>query len=244
MRMWQVGSAVLALTLAVGGCGGSNGGGGTDGGGGGRADAATCTGDNVLYLVKGGGTYTPGTTDSRTNTSGVLPGSDPITFEPFPYDGANWANVMSCVEGGLAPYDIVVTDQDPGDASHWEIVLSTSSQSVGLGTGVWALSPLTCDVVANGVGFVFTDRSTSPTLNCGVVLSELGQLLGLERVTTCDDVMDDSVSCTLDDPSRGYTDQDAHCGLDTPSDCTCDRGPNNTQNSHQLLLGILGSCPG
>lgn len=243
--MRQLYSAILALTLAAGGCGNDVGGGGdADGGGGGGADATTCTGANVLYLVRGGGTYTPGTTDSRTNASGVLPGSDPISFEPFPYGDTNWADVVSCVEAGLAPYDIVVTDQDPGNADHWEIVLSTSSESVGLGTGVWALSPLTCGVVRNGVAFVFTDRSTSATLNCGVALSDFGQLVGLERVTSCDDVMDDSSTCNLEDPNRSFTDQDAHCGLDTPDTCTCDRGPNNTQNAHRILLSALGSCPG
>jgi len=81
----------------------------------------TCTGQMTpVYLARGGGTYKPGATDSRANTSTALGAS--VTFAA--YDDPAWSTTLDCVTRLLAPFEIAVTETDPGTVPHVEIVLS------------------------------------------------------------------------------------------------------------------------
>jgi hypothetical protein len=39
----------------------------------------------------------------------------------FPWDDATWTKVVSCVNDVFEPYNLVITEIDPGTASHFEI---------------------------------------------------------------------------------------------------------------------------
>src|SRR5262245_9018130 len=86
------------------------------------ADAAPCTGGHVIYLSRTGGVFKPGSVDDAiSNTTKLADGMD-RTLKPFPYSDASWTAIKSCIETGLAPFHATVTDVDPGNKPHHEIV--------------------------------------------------------------------------------------------------------------------------
>jgi len=235
----------VRIALVVAGLAACKGGAGPDAMPPDLGDAGACTsGTHLLYLAQGGGSYSPGATDARANTAEVLPGTAAVDVQPYPWAPVRWDNMVLCVKNGLAPFDVQVTEDDPGTADHWEMVLTTSSHSMGLADGLWTASPLTCGLIPDGISFIFAGTlGTSSELSCMAVLSEFGHLQGLEHVIACDDVMGEEPGCDLEDPGRSYTDKDAHCGITGPTSCMCDRGPAETQNSWQGMIDALGPCP-
>lgn len=205
-------------------------------------DAAHCaTGSRVLYLAGAGGTYRGGETDARVRQSELIPGDRVVDVQPFPYKAETFREVMTCVAHVLAPYDVTVTDVDPGSAEHMSVVLTTEPRHVGLPSGTRAAAPTGCGLMPNGLAWVFSSRlSSSGVLNCMAVLSEVGHLAGLEHVLGCDDAMSEAPGCDLEEPTRRYTDQELPCGIVGPGVCACGRA--ETQNSHQQALASLGPC--
>src|SRR5579859_7927236 len=68
---------------------------------------------HTLYLnncMPSGCTVKQGTTDARTLTSDIGHG----TLSPYPYGQSSWNQVVACVKNVMAPFNINVTDVDPG----------------------------------------------------------------------------------------------------------------------------------
>src|SRR5262245_56903337 len=85
----------------------------------------------TIYLARGGGHYEPrgDIDDARRNLSSVL--ERPADLSPFPYGDDAWQQVVACVGEVFAPYDVVVTDVDPGDAPHVEAVIAGAGEEAG-----------------------------------------------------------------------------------------------------------------
>jgi hypothetical protein len=60
--------------------------------------------------------YTPGPEDASTNTSSIL--DAPTTLAPPNVVEADWTFFLGCVAEKFAPFNIVITDQDPGAIDH------------------------------------------------------------------------------------------------------------------------------
>jgi len=69
---------------------------------------------NIIFLnrCQGGCTINSGFGDSRTNTSSIIRGS--ATISEWNKGDAQWEELVSCVTALYDPYDIVITDVDPG----------------------------------------------------------------------------------------------------------------------------------
>lgn len=176
------------LIVAVAGCGGDPGD---------APDAATaidafeapiCTKPKVFIngLLGGTETYTPGPDSSIANRSSVL--NAVATFGPT--DAATIAASVAEARAILEPLGVVVTEDDPGNTPHVEVVL--------VGTG-WPFSaiyasnvPFDCGFHPGGVGLINMEVSAGPGGRGASVAYVVGALTGLEPIT---DVSGDPPNC-------------------------------------------------
>jgi len=204
----------------------------------GVAASVLCTGaaraTTTVYLNRcaEGCVFAPGPDDSRTDHSSIV--SATSSLSAFAHGDPSFAAVVACVQTELAPFDVEVTTVDPGDAPHFEIAVAGTPQQLGLPSGVEAVSPLTCALVPNGIAFSFANQiGDQPQRICATAAQTVGNLVGLEFVTTCGDAMAFDVSTCL---PKAFLDEDAPCGTTAPSACICG---GTTQNSYQQMLATL-----
>jgi hypothetical protein len=190
----------------------------------------------TLYLNRNGGTYTPGANDSRANTSSVV--SSTTVVPAFACGTPAWNEVVACVSGLFSPFDVQVTDVDPGAVPHVELAVGGLPQDVGLPSGVEGVAPFTCAVVPNAIGFVFSAQvgCASPKELCWVAAQQAGTTFGLDHAYLCQDPMTDLTGCG----DKSFQDAAAACGELSARACTCG---GSTQNSFQRLLTVLGPRP-
>src|SRR3954453_20188612 len=71
-----------------------------------------------------------GTEDSRTDTSSII-GQGQIVLGAFTQGDQVWADTVKCVQETFAPFNITITDQDPGTALHFENMVGGKSSDLG-----------------------------------------------------------------------------------------------------------------
>ena len=200
------------------------------------ADAAPCVPPGspvVLFLDRAGGTWTPGTTDSRSNLSALLGQSTSVPA--WTIASASWTALMACVVQKFKPFNVQVTDVDPGTVTtHLEVVFAPGNLT--LFGGAAANGPSTCAVVPNSVAFVSTTYADANLDNgCAAVASVVGSSLGLEPVTACPDAMAYPLaSCA----TAAFTNVALSCGTTVAKTCDCQAG--TTQNSYARILAVTG----
>lgn len=186
----------------------------------------------ILYLnrCRGGCTLTQGQDDSRQNTSSIISGT--VTLSEFPHEDKVWKQTLRCVQEMYAPFEIQVTDQDPGDVPHVESIVAGHPRDLGM-AGAAGVSPFTCGVILNGINYTFAEVIGHPTSLCYTVAQESGHTFGLDHQLLCDDPMTYLPSCG----EKEFRRVDAECGEHDPRDCYCG---GTIQNSYLGLLQILG----
>jgi len=203
--------------------------------------AATGTGralSRIIYLNPNGVILYPGKNDSSRDVSSVI--AEPTLIEAWDTDELTWALTAQCVAEIYAPFDVVVTDEDPGDTPHIEAVLGGSPSDVGLPDNVAGVSPFTsdCAIIESSMVFAFTDvLPDDPRTICEVISQEIAHSFGLDHERLPSDPM-----TYLDyDGDRTFQDQSVACGEFSDRKC----GINGTscrqrQNSVSLLRQRLG----
>lgn len=189
----------------------------------------------VIFVNRDGGTYTAGGfgEDSRRNRSSIINGS--ATIAPFSGSDSRWTQIMDCVRDTYAPFNVEVTDVDPGNVSHVECVTSGRPQDIGMPDGVGGVAPFNCGRIDNAIVYAFAEVSGNDVSDtCWTVAQETAHALGLEHEFYCPDPMTYLYGCG-DKRFRDYT---APCGEDSARSCDCG---GNTQNSYQMLQAILGA---
>jgi hypothetical protein len=180
----------------------------------------------------------PGKNDSSRDISSVV--AEPTLIEAWDTDELTWALTAECVAEIYAPFDVVVTDEDPGDTPHIEAVLGGSPGDVGLADNVAGVSPFTsdCAIIESSMVFAFTDvLPDDPRTVCEVISQEIAHSFGLDHERLPSDPM-----TYLDyDGDRTFQDQSVACGEFSDRRC----GINGTtcrqrQNSVALLRQRLG----
>jgi hypothetical protein len=209
------------------------------------AAAATGTGraqSRIIYLNPDGVILYPGKNDSSRDISSVV--AEPTLIEAWDTDELTWALTAQCVAEIYAPFDVVVTDEDPGDTPHIEAVLGGSPDDVGLPDNVAGVSPFTsdCAIIESSMVFAFTDvLPDDPRTVCEVISQEIAHSFGLDHERLPSDPM-----TYLDyDGDRTFQDQSVACGEFSDRRC----GINGTtcrqrQNSVALLRQRLGPRAG
>ena len=192
---------------------------------------------HVIYLnpcMPNGCTVLPGFDDSRTDHSSIPQSQAHLAAYPWGQD--SWNSLVACVQQMYAPYDVRVTDQDPGTASHFELMVGGNSTDVGvLGAGgVAPFIPCGGELEDNVISFVFAAETQNLDYLCWAAAQETSHVFGLDHELLATDPMT-YLSPPIKKP--GFQNADAKCGEDQPRECWCG-GP--TQNSAQYLMDTFG----
>ncbi len=151
----------------------------------------------IVYMNKSGVTLTPGTNDARTNRSTIV--GQTSTIPPFEGSAAEWSAIMQCVRTIFAPYNMTITDVDPGNVPHFESVMGGRAQQAGMQQGVLGVSPFTtnCSLIPNSIVFTFTQSTrdaygTTAGLAeelCEIAAQEIAHSFGLDHEYLASDPM-------------------------------------------------------
>ncbi len=196
----------------------------------------------VIYLNHEGVELRPGVNDAMAQTSSVV--TEPTAITAWDVDDEMWGDTLACVREIYAPFDIEITDVDPGATPHLEAVFGGHPSDVGLPDNVAGVSPFTndCGIIENSVVFTFTDViPDDPRLMCEIMSQEIAHSFGLDHEMLPSDPM-----TYLDYAGeRTFQDEAAPCGEFTARRCgingnTC----RQQQNSVTLLTQRLGARNG
>ena len=199
----------------------------------------------TIYLVRDGAVLWPGDeNDAMSGISSIV--SQPTAIKSWDIDDDTWAETVACVKDLYKPFDVKVTDEDPGDVPHLEAIFGGHPSDVGLPDNVAGVSPFTedCSVIERSVVFTFTDVLPDDARTmCEVMAQEIAHSYGLDHEMLASDPM-----TYLDhDGPRSFQDVDAPCG--EFENRTCGIGARmcrRTQNSVKLLgerLGFKAGAP-
>lgn len=226
---------------------------------------AAAGGSHVIYLNNckpNGCTIHAGVTDATTDTSDI-PGQT-STVMAFDQSPAVWSDVLTCMRGVMAPFDVLVTDQRPASGDFFEVVVAGSSVNLGLSAGILADSDTACtgvgscvQYVPNELAFVFANAApfdADANAICDTAAQALGVGWALDFVLDAADVMHSNAPTGI----RGFHDAEA-CGGDCTGSTslfgeTCSgTGPTathvcigngaGTQDEAQTVLALFGSAP-
>lgn len=191
----------------------------------------------LVYLNRGGGSYTAGQTDDATRNESVLLDMT-RELEPWPHDDTNWTALVDCITTALAVFPrIEVTETDPGDAAHFELVFTTSYWSGPAGTTV--LVPGSCRI-GHQIELVFGDALPTYARACHVAMQGFAQMTAqLSLVEDCHDFVNNALDCSQ---TRAFLDRDQACvdGTNQPAPCRCG---GTTANTYQALAAVFPTCP-
>ena len=187
----------------------------------------------TVYLNREGGTYTYGwPDDAATNQSSII-AVDRTSVSPFQHGDPSWNEIALCLVRIFEPYDVHVTEEDPGDSVHVEAVIGGDPMEVGLWPSVAGFAPFDCQPLPNSIVFVFTSWTSDTDPICKTAAQEIGHAFGLDHEILCDDPMTYLDGCG----QAAFQDEDASCGEWNPRPCWCG---GETQNSHERLLELVG----
>lgn len=192
----------------------------------------------IVFLNKGGITLTPGVNDARTNRS-TIP-KQQVTIPPWNPPAATWTATVSCLRDIFAPYDITLTETDPGNVPHIEAVFGGAPGQLGQPSNLAGVSPFTtdCAVIENSIVFTFASTiADNPQRICEVQAQEIAHSYGLDHVLLASDIM----TYEPYDGRRWFQNREASCGEDNARPCGLNGSVcRQKQNSVSLLIERLG----
>lgn len=218
---------------------------------------------NTIYLNRcaSGCTISPGTPNSTTNRWYL---QSTRTLTAFPYGDEVWDKVVACIKDVFEPFNANITETDPGNANHFEVMIAGSPLDLGMDSRIGGIAPgSSCSgFVANALVFDFakvwgqgtTCNGTCIENICATAAQELGHAWrGLDHVIERKDPM-----TYYNYAGRKYFQNTASiCG----SDCVQGQGPDGqtcsgtnqqqrpckcgaTQNSYAILTDLFGKGAG
>ncbi|MBP6632086.1 MAG: hypothetical protein KBG28_02250 [Kofleriaceae bacterium] len=189
-----------------------------------------CTGGCVL-------TATGGQSDARNNTSTIVAGAPGTqhTVSEFSRGDAQWQQLVECVREVYRPYNVMVTDVDPGSVLHHEAIVAGRVEEIGRtgALGVGTVSP-TCAPYDNGISFSFANAHSNIEDLCWTVAQETAHTYGLSHAFDCHDPMTYLPGCGR----KFFRNVTYDCGEFAAQQPACQCGVK--QNSHVRLLDVFG----
>jgi uncharacterized protein (TIGR03382 family) len=195
----------------------------------------------TIYLNRTGVTLSPGPNDSQTQTSSLV--SARTQIPAWSASASLWADTVSCLRDTFAPFDVTLTETDPGAAPHIEAVFGGHGSMLGLPANVAGVSPMRtdCAVIENSIAFTFTDViPQNAQVACAVMAQEIAHSYGLDHELLAPDPM----SYLPYSGHRTFQDQVASCGESSARPCGIPgyQACRPDQNSYQLLVERLGAA--
>ncbi len=199
------------------------------------ASSSAALARTVVFMNRAGGIYDPAPADdSRLNRSSLLKHTSVVP--PFAGSDADWQAVLTCMRTLFAPFNLDITDQDPGDSPHLECVTGGHPEDAGFPPNYGGVGTLaTCGTtVPNAVVFTFAEAwGGDPQMICETAAQELGHTFGLDHVLSCPDPMSYQYGCG----AKVFVDDTERCGEYTPRACRCG---GTTQNGYAMLRELVG----
>jgi hypothetical protein len=201
-------------------------------------DVIAAAGDPlIIYVNKNGVTLSPGDNDSRTNRSTLV---DQTTAIPAYTIGATqWNQIMTCFRGMYEPFNVTVTDVDPGNVPHMESIVTTLSSTIGMDPNVGGVSPYTigCTAIPNSIVFTFGQAfNNDPETICEVMAQETAHSIGLDHEM----LASDPLTYLQYNGLQSFKDQTVSCGEFQNRQCGLQGECGATQNSYQVLMTRVG----
>ncbi|KAB2899014.1 MAG: hypothetical protein F9K40_10745 [Kofleriaceae bacterium] len=195
-------------------------------------DDGTYHAPKIFYVNRSGGTYYPGTNDARTNRSTIV--GTTRTIPAWNVSATGWNQVMTCLTTMFSRWNVVITDVDPGNVPHWELVTAGRPQDIGMQQGVGGVSPFNCGTIQNSIVFTFAAIYGNDYRSvCETNAQEIAHSFGLDHERLCQDPMTYLTGCG----NKSFQNVAAPCGEYSNRACMCG---GSTQNSVALLDQRLG----
>jgi len=158
------------------------------------------------------------------------------TLAAYPYGDAAWNSLVQCVRDMYAPFDIQVTDQDPGTAARTELLVAGHAADIGVpgAGGVAPFVPCEGEEIDNTMTFVFALETNNADFLCWAAAQETSHVFGLDHELLATDPM---TYLTPPVKKPGFQNMAANCGENTPRVCACG---GQQQNSAQFLMDMFG----
>ena len=193
---------------------------------------------HLVYLnncMPNGCTVNPGFDDSLTQHSSI-PNST-AHLAAWSWGQTNWTTLVQCVKNMYAPFDVQITDQDPGPGTpHFELMVGGNSTDIGI-QGAGGVAPFVpCDgqLQDNVISFVFSAETSNLDYLCWASAQETAHVFGLDHEMNAKDPM------TYINPpikKEGFQNTASPCGENQNRQCYCG---SPTQNSYQYLMDTFG----
>jgi hypothetical protein len=198
-------------------------------------DAYVCV-PSIVYLDRAGGSYDHGKVDDATqNLSAIV--DVPRVLPPWPGDDVNWGDLTACVRDALSVFDVQVTEIDPCDVPHLELVFTTA---YWVDPAVTHVFPSSCRP-GHQIEFVFGDALATPTRACEVAMGGLAEMTAqLGPSENCLDFTSPAMDCGV----RFFLDADLACvdpATNLPAPCRCDASA-TTEDPFQALATMFHGC--
>jgi hypothetical protein len=200
--------------------------------------------DPLIFVNRcvGGCTVTPGTNDSRYDTTTLV--TEQRTLSEFMHGDQVWNDMMDCIRDIARPYDVEVTDVDPGEgALYLESMVAGTSAEAGYDDAlIMGRSPLAwdCQPLSHTISFAFANaHAPDPQAICETVMHEAGHTLGLDH-----DLARNSLMYWLTGDwyvPRFFRDDQSECGDGVAEECFCG---GLYQNGHMKMTNAYGAGEG
>jgi hypothetical protein len=196
----------------------------------------------TIYLNRDHITLRPGDNDSATGISSIV--TAPTDIAGWEIDDDSWQATVDCMREIYAPFDVTITDRDPGaGVPHIEAHFGGHPSDVDLPDNVAGVSPCTtdCSIIEHSIVFAFTDvMDDDPRTVCEVMAQEVAHSFGLDHEMLPEDPM--TYLTYFGD--RTFQDEMADCGEFGGRMCGISGSVcRERQNSFALLTERLGKNP-
>ncbi len=174
--------------------------------------------------------------DSRTGASSIASADGPRTLSAFSQADVVWDEMFSCVKETFAPFDIEITDVDPGTTTpHFlNIVGGKPTELHPDYTGAGGVAPFDCGEIPNAITYTFDVYGPNAGQLCWTAAQEIAHAFGLEH----EFLQKDPLTYLNGDLPKRFRDIDAPCGeYEQLPRCSCKTTP---QNTYRHIVGMFG----
>jgi MYXO-CTERM domain-containing protein len=178
--------------------------------------------------------------DARTNQTTIpsVPDGTDVPIPEFPWGDAVWGQFMTCIKDVYSPYNVMVTDVDPGtNVVHHEVIVAGTSADVGLSSNILGIAPVAGDCLPknNNISYAFAGSyPPSEVLElCATAAQESAHSWGLDHEFDCTDPMTYLSGCG----EKFFRNKAVQCGEFSARTCNCG---GVAQNSHLQILSVFG----
>jgi hypothetical protein len=201
----------------------------SNGNGNGNGNGNAAGDPKVVYLFYATGKDLPATDYNACSGFGAPPKFD-CTFAPTLSECQR--QIQAYLDKWYADFNVVFTLTRPTSGTFYtEVVSSGGGAWCNVASKVAGVAPFLCKDISGGVAYTFLGGQSAKQ-TAVIIAQEQAHLVGLEHVTSSNDIMYPSICSDCD----GFLDKD----LDIDGD-RCDRA---SQNSYEMMKDRLGAWPG